>query len=198
MLCCCADCLCVSLCLCVCLGVFISRGKEDALVTKNMVVGESVYGEKRISVDVRSRSFLLCTWKHDVISVLWSEEIYIVVFIVNPDAFVLFAPVRKSGVFLKTMAIAGVRMRLRQGPTVSVFSPWSEFQKGKVRLTVTWVAFCLNSHMLHVSSKIKGGGCLFMYYLFICFFAFAYSAGSPRSSSFLQEEAQMKCFCFFP
>ena len=33
-------------------GVFIARGKEDALVTKNMVVGESVYGEKRISVDV--------------------------------------------------------------------------------------------------------------------------------------------------
>jgi len=32
-------------------GVFIARGKEDALVTKNMVVGESVYGEKRISVD---------------------------------------------------------------------------------------------------------------------------------------------------
>lgn len=37
------------------LGVFISRGKEDALVTKNMVVGESVYGEKRISVEVRLR-----------------------------------------------------------------------------------------------------------------------------------------------
>ncbi|KAM9431901.1 rRNA 2'-O-methyltransferase fibrillarin [Clarias gariepinus] len=32
-------------------GVFICRGKEDALVTKNMVVGESVYGEKRISVE---------------------------------------------------------------------------------------------------------------------------------------------------
>ncbi|CAH1262486.1 rRNA 2'-O-methyltransferase fibrillarin-like [Branchiostoma lanceolatum] len=32
-------------------GVFISRGKEDALVTKNMVVGESVYGEKRITVE---------------------------------------------------------------------------------------------------------------------------------------------------
>ena len=29
-------------------GVFIARGKEDALVTKNMVLGESVYGEKRI------------------------------------------------------------------------------------------------------------------------------------------------------
>lgn len=43
----CADCL------CVCSGVFISRGKEDALVTKNMVVGESVYGEKRMSVEVR-------------------------------------------------------------------------------------------------------------------------------------------------
>lgn len=37
-------------------GIFVARGKEDALVTKNMVVGESVYGEKRISVDVRSRS----------------------------------------------------------------------------------------------------------------------------------------------
>lgn len=34
-------------------GIFVARGKEDALVTKNMVVGESVYGEKRISVDVR-------------------------------------------------------------------------------------------------------------------------------------------------
>ena len=32
-------------------GIFVARGKEDALVTKNMVVGESVYGEKRISVD---------------------------------------------------------------------------------------------------------------------------------------------------
>ena len=34
-------------------GVFIARGKEDALVTKNMVSGESVYGEKRISVEVQ-------------------------------------------------------------------------------------------------------------------------------------------------
>merc|ERR1711907_447026 len=33
-------------------GVFIAKGKEDALVTKNLVPGESVYGEKRISVDV--------------------------------------------------------------------------------------------------------------------------------------------------
>lgn len=32
-------------------GIFVARGKEDALVTKNMVPGESVYGEKRISVD---------------------------------------------------------------------------------------------------------------------------------------------------
>ncbi|XP_028678710.1 rRNA 2'-O-methyltransferase fibrillarin isoform X1 [Erpetoichthys calabaricus] len=32
-------------------GVFICRGKEDALVTKNLVVGESVYGEKRINVE---------------------------------------------------------------------------------------------------------------------------------------------------
>ena len=32
-------------------GVFIARGKEDLLVTKNMNPGESVYGEKRISVE---------------------------------------------------------------------------------------------------------------------------------------------------
>ena len=32
-------------------GVFIAKGREDALVTKNMVTGESVYGEKRVSVD---------------------------------------------------------------------------------------------------------------------------------------------------
>ncbi|KAK9273358.1 hypothetical protein L1049_018167 [Liquidambar formosana] len=31
-------------------GVFIAKGKEDALVTKNMVPGEAVYNEKRISV----------------------------------------------------------------------------------------------------------------------------------------------------
>ena len=33
-------------------GVFLARGKEDALVTLNSVPGVSVYGEKRISVDV--------------------------------------------------------------------------------------------------------------------------------------------------
>ena len=32
-------------------GIFIARGKEDALVTRNMVPGESVYGEKRISTE---------------------------------------------------------------------------------------------------------------------------------------------------
>lgn len=31
-------------------GVFIARGKEDALVTKNLVIGDSVYGEKKIDV----------------------------------------------------------------------------------------------------------------------------------------------------
>ncbi|KAL2632687.1 hypothetical protein R1flu_004166 [Riccia fluitans] len=33
-------------------GVFVAKAKEDALVTRNMVPGESVYGEKRISVEV--------------------------------------------------------------------------------------------------------------------------------------------------
>ncbi|KAJ1758538.1 Small subunit processome complex component [Coemansia sp. RSA 2523] len=32
-------------------GIFVARGKEDLLVTKNLVPGESVYGEKRVSVD---------------------------------------------------------------------------------------------------------------------------------------------------
>lgn len=33
-------------------GVFVAKGKEDALCTKNMVPGEAVYGEKRVSVQV--------------------------------------------------------------------------------------------------------------------------------------------------
>ncbi len=41
-------------------GVFIARGKEDALVTKNMAVGDSVYGEKRISVEEEGILFKLC------------------------------------------------------------------------------------------------------------------------------------------
>lgn len=32
-------------------GIFVVKGKDDALATKNMVVGESVYGEKRVSVE---------------------------------------------------------------------------------------------------------------------------------------------------
>lgn len=33
-------------------GVYILRGKDDALLTKNLAPGESVYNEKRVSVDV--------------------------------------------------------------------------------------------------------------------------------------------------
>merc|ERR1712125_261721 len=33
-------------------GIFIAKGKEDALLTRNLVPGESVYGEKRIAIDV--------------------------------------------------------------------------------------------------------------------------------------------------
>jgi rRNA 2'-O-methyltransferase fibrillarin len=32
-------------------GVFIAKGKDDALVTLNLIPGESVYGEKRIAVE---------------------------------------------------------------------------------------------------------------------------------------------------
>lgn len=44
-------------------GVFIARGKEDALVTRNFVPGSEVYGEKRISVEVSNiflKSIILC------------------------------------------------------------------------------------------------------------------------------------------
>lgn len=40
-------------------GIFIARGKEDALVTKNLVPGESVYGEKRVSVEVLALPYYL-------------------------------------------------------------------------------------------------------------------------------------------
>ncbi|ESO09247.1 hypothetical protein HELRODRAFT_109564 [Helobdella robusta] len=43
-------------------GVFIARGKEDALVTKNMVCGESVYGEKRITVDENESKIEYRVW----------------------------------------------------------------------------------------------------------------------------------------
>ncbi|KAG7164841.1 rRNA 2'-O-methyltransferase fibrillarin-like [Homarus americanus] len=43
-------------------GVFIARGKEDVLVTKNMVPGESVYGEKRISVEEGTEKIEYRVW----------------------------------------------------------------------------------------------------------------------------------------
>lgn len=38
-------------------GVYILRGKDDALVTRNIAPGESVYNEKRVSVDVKIPKF---------------------------------------------------------------------------------------------------------------------------------------------
>lgn len=43
-------------------GVFVARGKEDSLVTKNLVPGESVYGEKRISVEDQNGKTEYRTW----------------------------------------------------------------------------------------------------------------------------------------
>lgn len=37
-------------------GVFVVRGKEDAIATRNIVPGESVYGEKRVSVDNQTQN----------------------------------------------------------------------------------------------------------------------------------------------
>ena len=46
----------VHVCTCSHAGVFIARGREDALVTKNIVPGETVYGEKKVSVEAVSSS----------------------------------------------------------------------------------------------------------------------------------------------
>jgi len=42
--------------------VFISRGKEDALCTKNLVIGESVYGEKRITTEEETGKLEYRVW----------------------------------------------------------------------------------------------------------------------------------------
>uniref|UniRef100_A0A0N5CDS9 rRNA 2'-O-methyltransferase fibrillarin n=1 Tax=Strongyloides papillosus TaxID=174720 RepID=A0A0N5CDS9_STREA len=43
-------------------GVFIVKGKEDALATLNMVPGDSVYGEKRVSVETNGVSTEYRIW----------------------------------------------------------------------------------------------------------------------------------------
>lgn len=43
-------------------GVFIARGKEDAILTRNLVPGESVYGEKRIAVEVEGEKIEYRVW----------------------------------------------------------------------------------------------------------------------------------------
>ena len=43
-------------------GVFIARGKEDALVTRNLIPGDSVYGEKRISVETDGQKIEYRIW----------------------------------------------------------------------------------------------------------------------------------------
>ena len=49
----------------LCAGVFIARGKEDALVTQSIVPGETVYGEKKVSVEVSfSLSPSVCLSEH--------------------------------------------------------------------------------------------------------------------------------------
>jgi rRNA 2'-O-methyltransferase fibrillarin len=40
-------------------GIFIAKGKEDALVTKNLVPGEAVYNEESVTVQVISISLLI-------------------------------------------------------------------------------------------------------------------------------------------
>jgi rRNA 2'-O-methyltransferase fibrillarin len=39
-------------------GIFVAKGQQEALVTKSYVPGESVYNEKRITVDVNLSIYL--------------------------------------------------------------------------------------------------------------------------------------------
>mmetsp|Transcript_33947 Transcript_33947/g.66269 ORF Transcript_33947/g.66269 Transcript_33947/m.66269 type:complete len:257 (-) Transcript_33947:75-845(-) len=43
-------------------GVFVARGKEDAICTKNMIFGESVYGEKRILIKENDQKIEFRIW----------------------------------------------------------------------------------------------------------------------------------------
>jgi rRNA 2'-O-methyltransferase fibrillarin len=43
-------------------GVFLAKGKEQMLVTRNLVPGESVYGEKRISIDANEEKTEYRVW----------------------------------------------------------------------------------------------------------------------------------------
>lgn len=43
-------------------GVFIARGKEDSLVTLNLVPGEAVYGEKKITVEEGEKKIEYRAW----------------------------------------------------------------------------------------------------------------------------------------
>jgi hypothetical protein len=57
-------------------GVFVAKAKEDALVTKNMVPGESVYGEKRISVEVCILNIFVLMLAFLYVAVPWHWSFY--------------------------------------------------------------------------------------------------------------------------
>jgi len=57
-------------------GVFVAKAKEDALVTKNMVPGESVYGEKRISVEVCTLNIFVSMFAFLYVAVPWHWSFY--------------------------------------------------------------------------------------------------------------------------
>jgi hypothetical protein len=57
-------------------GVFVAKAKEDALVTKNMVPGESVYGEKRISVEVCTFNVFVLMPAFLFVTVPWHWSFY--------------------------------------------------------------------------------------------------------------------------
>lgn len=66
--------------------MFISKGKEDALVTKNLVPGETIYDEKRVSVQIFNLKdwcffmvfSLMDTWKFEYLFIFCLEKVLLV------------------------------------------------------------------------------------------------------------------------
>jgi hypothetical protein len=56
-------------------GVYVLRGKDDAIVTKNLNPGESVYNEKRVSVEVSTNKKQIISKRAQVVDGLFRLDV---------------------------------------------------------------------------------------------------------------------------
>ncbi|KAE8804499.1 rRNA 2'-O-methyltransferase fibrillarin 2 [Hordeum vulgare] len=93
-------------------GVFIAKAKEDALCTKNMAAGESVYGEKRVSVQVSARCPRSYSYRHHINTV-----------------YVSLADVDRSINFTKTsLAFSAIVCSQNEDGTKAEYRVWNPFR----------------------------------------------------------------------